>query len=232
MAVTIILPDMAQYRKKLRIGFTGLSDAEIDRLLLSSPPKFYKKGSVVYEEGTKMKGCYFVYNGILKVYLTGREGKEQIIKFEQAGDLFGFRSVISSEPACTSVKTLSDTILCYISGTVLLELLKSNSGFAYEMIQIACKELGESNRYIRDIAQKSVKKRLAEILVMLAEDFGLENDGTLKLSLTREDLGNFAGTATETVIRLLSEFKNERLVESIGRKIKLLDPERLKTIAG
>ena len=67
---------------------------------------------------------------------------------------------------------------------------------------------------------------------MLAEDFGLESDGTLKLNLTREDLGNFIGTATETVIRLLSEYKNEGLVESVGRKIKLLDPERLKTIAG
>lgn len=232
MAATIILPDTAQCREKLRIRFTDLSSEELDRLLLSSPAKFYKKGSVIYEEGTKMKGCYFIYSGILKIYQTGREGKEQIIKFEQAGDLFGFRSVISREPACTSVKTLSDTILCYLSGTALLELLKSNPGFAYEMIQITCKELGESNRYIRDIAQKSVKKRLAEILVMLADDFGLENDGTLKLSLTREDLGNFVGTATETVIRLLSEYKNEGLVESVGRKIKLLDLERLKTIAG
>lgn len=232
MAATIDIPDSAQCREKLRLRFADLSSAELDRLLLSAPAKFYKKGSVVYEEGTKMKGCYFIYSGILKIYQTGREGKEQIIKFEQAGDIFGFRSVISSEPACTSVKTLSDTILCYISGIALLDLLKSNSGFAYEMIQIACKELGESNRYIRDIAQKSVKKRLAEILVMLAEDFGLENDKTLKLSLTREDLGNFVGTATETVIRLLSEYKNEGLVESVGRKIKLLDLERLKTIAG
>lgn len=232
MTATILLPDMAQCREKLKLRFPDLSPTELDRLLLSPPAKFYKKGSVIYEESTKMKGCYFVYSGILKVYQTGREGKEQIIKFEQAGDLFGFRSVISYEPACTSVKTLSDTILCYISGTALLDLLKTNPGFAYEMIQIACKELGESNRYIRDIAQKSVKKRLAEILVMLAEDFGLESDGTLKLNLTREDLGNFIGTATETVIRLLSEYKNEGLVESVGRKIKLLDPERLKTIAG
>ena len=170
MTATILLPDMAQCREKLKLRFPDLSPTELDRLLLSPPAKFYKKGSVIYEESTKMKGCYFVYSGILKVYQTGREGKEQIIKFEQAGDLFGFRSVISYEPACTSVKTLSDTILCYISGTALLDLLKTNPGFAYEMIQIACKELGESNRYIRDIAQKSVKKRLAEILVMLAEE--------------------------------------------------------------
>lgn len=232
MASVITLPDMPQCREKLKSRFSDLSDAELGSLLLPSPAKFYRKGSVIYEEGTKMKGCYFVYSGILKIYQTGQEGKEQIIKFEQSGDIFGFRSVISHEPACTSVKTLSDAILFYISGTSLLDLLKSNSGFAYEMIQITCKELGESNRYIRDIAQKSVKERLAEILILLARDFGMEEDGTLKLSLTREDLGNFVGTATETVIRLLSEYKTEGLVESQGRKIRLLDINRLKTIAG
>ena len=227
-----MLPDISQCREKLKLRFNDLSEKELDNLLSCNSAKYYKKGTIIYEEGTKMKGCYFIYSGILKIYQTGSEGKEQIIKFEQAGDIFGFRSVISCEPACTSVKTLSDAILCYISGTALLDLLKNNSGFAYEMIQITCKELGESNRYIQDIAQKTVKRRLAEILVMIAKDFGQENDGTLKLTPTREDLGNFAGTATETIIRLLSEFKNEGLVESNGRKIKLLNLERLKIIAG
>lgn len=100
------------------------------------------------------------------------------------------------------------------------------------MVQIACKELGDSNRYIRDIAQKSVKERLAEILLLLSGDFGTETDGTLKLNITREDLSNFVGTATETVIRLLSDFKAEGLLDSKGRKIKLLNIEKLKTIAG
>ena len=100
------------------------------------------------------------------------------------------------------------------------------------MVLIACKELGDSNRYIRDVAQKSVRQRLAEILLLMAEDFGLENDGTLKLNITREDLSNFVGTATETVIRLLSDYKTAGLVDSKGRKIKLLDIEKLKTIAG
>ena len=100
------------------------------------------------------------------------------------------------------------------------------------MMQIACKELGDSNRYIRDIAQKSVKERLAESLLLLAKEFGMENDGTLKLNITREDLSNFVGTATETVIRLLSDYKAEGLVEAKGRKIKLLNIEKMKTIAG
>ena len=111
-------------------------------------------------------------------------------------------------------------------------LIKSNAGFAYDMVQIACKELGESNHYIRDIAQKSVRERLAEVLLTIAADFGMEKDGTLKLNITREDLSNIVGTATETVIRLLSDYKSEGLVDSLGRKIVLLNIEKLKTIAG
>lgn len=231
MKDNVILPDSQECRDKLKQIFRNLSTDEISLLFTDDFVRYYKKGSVIYTEGARIKGCYFVYSGVLKIYQTGNEGKEQIIKFEQKGDIFGFRSVIRQEPACTSVETLSDTILCYIPGTALLHLIRSNSDFAYDMMQIACKELGESNRYIRDIAQKSVKKRLAEILLMLAGDFGIESDGTLKLNISREDLSNFVGTATETVIRLLSEYRAEGLVESKGRKIKILNIEKMKTIA-
>lgn len=194
--------------------------------------KFYKKGERIYTEGARIKGCYFIYSGIIKIFLTGQEGKEQIIKFDKESDLFGFRSVISHEAACTSAEPLTDTVLCYIADTALLERLQNNPGFAYDIMLIACEELGISNRYIRDMAQKSVKERLAEVLLLIARDFGTDPDGTLKLHLTREDLGNFIGTATETVIRLLSDYKNEGILDSKGRKIKLLNTKKLKTIAG
>ena len=226
------LPDLESCYKKLKGTFSNLTDPELRSLLTPDAIRFYKKGEIIYTEGTRIKGCYFVYQGIIKIYQTGNEGKEQIIKFDQEGDIFGFRSVIRHEPACTSIETLSDTILCYIPDQILLDLIKSNSGFAYDMVQIACKELGDANRYIRDIAQKSVKERLAESLLLLAKEFGMENDGTLKLNINREDLSNFVGTATETVIRLLSDYKAEGLVEAKGRKIKLLNIEKMKTIAG
>ena len=213
----IVLPDLGSCYKKLKQTFTNLSDEELKGLLRPDSVKYYKKGELIYAEGTRIKGCYFIYSGIIKIYQTGHEGKEQIIKFDQEGDLFGFRS---------------EAILCYIPDSVLLNLIRNNSGFAYDMMQIACKELGDSNRYIRDIAQKSVKERLAEILLLIADDFGIEQDGSLKLNITREDLSNFVGTATETVIRLLSDYKNDGLIEVKGRKIKLLNIEKLKTIAG
>lgn len=229
---SIALPDVSLCRQKLKNIFQTLAENELSELIHPDAVRFYKKGEIVYTEGSRIKGCYFVYSGIIKIFQTGQEGKEQIIKFDQEGDLFGFRSVISHEAACTSTETLSDALLCYIPDSALLASLRNNSGFAYDMMLIACKELGISNRYIRDIAQKSVKERLAEVLLLISHDFGSEPDGTLKLNITREDLSNFIGTATETVIRLLSDYKNEGILDSKGRKIKLLNIEKLKTIAG
>ena len=226
------MPELDACYQKLKRTFATLTADEARSLLAPGAVRYYKKGEQVYSEGARIKGCYFVYSGIIKIYQTGHEGKNQIIKFDREGDIFGFRSVIRREPACSSVETLTDAILCYIPDAALLHLIKSNAGFAYDMVQIACKELGESNHYIRDIAQKSVRERLAEVLLTIAADFGMEKDGTLKLSITREDLSNIVGTATETVIRLLSDYKSEGLVDSLGRKIVLLNIEKLKTIAG
>ena len=97
-------------------------------------------------------------------------------------------------------------------------------------MQITCKELGEANAYITDIAQKTVRERLAEILIHLKNDFGLDENNVLQISLTREELANIVGTATESVIRLLSEFKQDELIELNGRKIGILDEAGLTRI--
>jgi CRP-like cAMP-binding protein len=99
------------------------------------------------------------------------------------------------------------------------------------MLQIVCGELREANDYITDIAQKTVRERLAEVLLILKENFDLDNQNTLQISLTREELANMVGTATESVIRLLSEFKQDKLIELQGRKIKFLDIASLRRVA-
>jgi len=93
------------------------------------------------------------------------------------------------------------------------------------------KEIGEANSFITEIAQKTVRERLAEVLFILKSNFGIDNDGVLQISLTREELANMIGTATESVIRLLSEFKDDNLIEINGRKIKLLNQKLLKKTA-
>jgi CRP-like cAMP-binding protein len=99
------------------------------------------------------------------------------------------------------------------------------------MLQIVCRELREANDYITDIAQKTVRERLAEVLLLLKENFDLDNQNNLQISLTREELANMVGTATESVIRLLSEFKQDKLIELQGRKIKFLNIPALKRVA-
>jgi CRP-like cAMP-binding protein len=91
--------------------------------------------------------------------------------------------------------------------------------------------LWEANEYITDIAQKTVRERLAEILIRLQNDFGLDKNKVLQISLTREELANIVGTATESVIRFLSEFKQDRLIDLSGRKIIILNETGLTRIA-
>jgi CRP-like cAMP-binding protein len=211
--------------------FRHLQEEELQDLMLNKITETYKRGSILYQEGNRMKGFYCVQSGIIKIYQTGFDGKEQIIRFAKPGDIIGYRSVLSNEPACTSTEVIEDAVLCHISTEILLNLVKNNGNFAVELMKLTCKELGEANSYITDIAQKTVRERLAEILIHLDDEFGEDDEGILRISLTREELSNIVGTATESIIRLLSEFKSQGFVGINGRKIKILDKPGLKYIA-
>jgi CRP-like cAMP-binding protein len=211
--------------------FRHLGPEELQEISLNKITESHKRGSVVYEEGNRIKGFYCVQKGIVKIYKTGIDGKEQIIRFAKPGDVIGYRSIVSNEPACTTTEVLEECILCHIPAEILLKLIQRNGNFAVELMKLTCKELGEANSYITDIAQKTVKERLAEILIHLDEEFGEDELGVLSVSLTREELSNIVGTATESIIRLLSEFKNRGFLELNGRKIKILDKPGLRYIA-
>jgi CRP-like cAMP-binding protein len=211
--------------------FRHLEEQELQDIMLNKITETYKRGSIIYQEGKRMKGFYCVQSGIIKIYQTGFDGKEQIIRFAKPGDIIGYRSVVSNEPACTSTEVIKEAILCHIPTEILLNLVRTNGNFAVELMKLTCKELGEANSYITDIAQKTVKERLAEILIHLDDEFGEDEMGVLRISLTREELSNIVGTATESVIRLLSEFKSQAYIEINGRKIKILDKPGLKYIA-
>jgi len=211
--------------------FRHLTDTELQEISFYKITETFKRGSIVYSEGQRMKGFYCLQSGIIKMYKTGFDGKEQIVRFAKSGDIIGYRSVISNEPACTTTEVLKEAILCQIPAELLMDLIKTNGNFAVELIRLTCKELGEANSYLTDVAQKTVKERLAEILVHLDQEFGTSPEGNLGISLTREELSNVVGTATESIIRLLSEFKNEGLIGLQGRKIKILDKPGLMNIA-
>ncbi|GET20562.1 Crp/Fnr family transcriptional regulator [Prolixibacter denitrificans] len=211
--------------------FQTLTTEEMERLNYEKTCSFYKKGSVIYREGNRLTGFYCVTRGILKIYKTGIDGKEQIIRFVKKGDIIAYRSLLSQESACTTAKVIEDAVLCHIPYKTLLYLIDENSKFSLAMLRIVCAELKDANDFITDIAQKTVRERLAEVLLLLKESFDLDDNKTLQISLTREELANMVGTATESVIRLLSEFKHDQLIELHGRKIRIVDLPGLTRVA-
>jgi CRP-like cAMP-binding protein len=211
--------------------FRHLTREEVDMINFEKKFRQYKRGEILYNEGNRISGFYCINKGIIKVFKTGFDGKEQIIRFAKPGDIIAYRSVLSNESACTSAKVIEDCLVCFIPSEILIKLVKTNSDFAHELLKLACHELGEANSFITDIAQKTVRERLAEIILLLVNDFGLDEQNYLQISLTREELANIVGTATESVIRLLSEFKSDKLVELNGRKIRILNRKGLEKIS-
>lgn len=211
--------------------FRFLTRDETDRLNFEKDFRHYRRGDILYNEGNRISGFYCINSGIIKVFKTGVDGKEQIIRFARKGEIIAYRSVLSNESACTSAKVIEDCQVCFIPSELLIQFVKTNPAFSFEMLKLTCHELAEANSYITDIAQKTVRERVAEVLIQLVKDFGLDEQKFLRISLTREELANIVGTATESVIRLLSEFKSDKLIELSGRKIRILDLKGLEKIS-
>ncbi len=215
---------------KAKSAFKNLTTEEYQNLYAQKICRLYKRGEIIYREGSRLRGVYCIYKGKIKLYKTGPEGKEQIIRFAQPGDLLAFRAVLSQETACMTAQALEDVILCQIPAKTFLDLAKENPNFSMKLIQISCKELNESNKFIVDLAQRPVKVRLAQTLLLLLDTFGTDKDGFIDVLLTREEIANIVGTATESVIRYLSEFKKSGFVQLNSKKIKILKPRELEKI--
>lgn len=224
------IPMLIDFIKRNTV-FKHLTEDELAYIPFAEGLEKYKRGSLVYEEGHRINAFYVVVSGIIKIFKTGFDGKDQIIRFAKPGDIMGFRSTITHELACTSTKVIEDAEILVVPGDLVTSFVKQNGTFAMDMLMIACQELGEANDYITDIAQKTVRERLAEVLIHLESTFHLNAEKYLNISLTREELASMVGTATESVIRLLSEFKSDGLIGLNGRKIQILNEKELVRIA-
>jgi CRP/FNR family transcriptional regulator len=209
--------------------FTQLTRQELDTLSQHKTCIRYKKGQTLFYEGTRPMGLFCINSGKVKVYKISSEGKEQILKLAKPGDFLGYRALISEEFYNSSATVIEEGAICYIPKSDFLEILHRNPTFFRSMAKQVAHELGVMEQKLVTIAQKSVRERLAATLLMLKETYGMEDDESdlIDIALSREDLANIIGTATETVIRLLSDFKSQKLIGLQGKKIKVLDARGL-----
>lgn len=187
----------------------------------------YKKGDTIIEEGATPKGIYYIDKGTAKMFKIGFNGKEQILRFAKGGDIVGYRSILSKQPFGASATAMEDTEVCFIPEKFFLKVLEFHPKLAFDILRRISVTLGESAQTITFLAQKTVRERLAEVLLLLEKKLGTDKEGFINISLTREEMANLIGTATESAIRLISEFKNDDLIEVDGRRIKILAHEKL-----
>lgn len=190
-----------------------------------------KKGDPIFEEGDTVNGVYCVKEGVCKMTKLSDNGKDQIVKLAKPGELLGQRSLISEEAVNLSAIALEDMEVCFIPKSEIMGFFNENNQFSMNVMKTICEDLKDADDHMVNMAQKNVKQRLAETLLYLEENFGINEDNTLRLQLSREELAGIIGTATESCIRLLSEFKKLKLIELTGKKITLLDKIALKKIA-
>lgn len=209
--------------------FCDLSKDELDGLSEHKTCIKYKKGQTLFYEGTRPMGLFCINTGKVKVYKISSDGKEQILYLAKPGDFLGYRALISEEFYNASATVIEEGAICYIPKSDFLKILNDNPRFFRKLTQKICQDFGLMEDRLVTIAQKSVRERLAATLLMLKETYGLEGEDSdlIDIALSREDLANIIGTATETVIRLLSEFKNNNLILLQGKKIKVLDSKGL-----
>lgn len=214
--------------------FSSLKALTKDELLRMAECKTsytIKKGEPIFEEGEMTNGVFCVKDGVCKMTKLSANGKDQIIKLVKAGELLGQRSMISEEPANLSAVALEDMEVCFVPKSEILKFFNQNNQFSMNVMKTICGDLKESDDHMVSMAQKSVKERLAETLIYLEENFGVNEDGSLRIQLSREELAGMIGTATESCIRLLSELNKQDLITISGKKIAIKNKTKLKKLS-
>ena len=205
----------------------ALTKEELVKMAHCKTSKIVRKGEVIFTEGENINGVFCVKDGVCKMTKLSSNGRDQIVHLVKKGELLGQRSMISDQPANLSAVALEDMQVCFIPKNEILGFFNDNSRFSMNVMRTICGDLKEADDIMVNMAQKTVKERLAHTLLYLEDNFGVNPDKSLKLQLSREEIASMIGTATESCIRLLSELSKLGLIELTGKKITIADKQKL-----
>ena len=209
----------------------SLTKNELVRISGCKTSKIIKKGEPLFQEGEHINGIFCIKDGLCKVSKMSDNGRDQIIHLIRKGDIIGERSLINDEVSNLKAVAVNDMEVCFIPKEEIIRDLQNNSNFSMDMLKKMASSLKNADNVIVDMAQKTVKQRLADTLIFLDEKFEKTEEGSIGISLTREDIANIIGTATESAIRLLSDFKKKKLINLKGKQIFVLNIPELQQIS-
>lgn len=231
MSQRVSIPACETCPIRWRSVFSSLHSSETAELDEAKGCYFYRRGEVIFHEGSHPGGVYCIHQGAVKLYRSDSMGNVVIVRLAKQGDLLGYRALLSNERYTATAEALEDTVLCFIPRNVFFELLRGNSDLMVAVTELLARDLRMAEGRLASLAQKAVPQRLAEVLLYLRELFGEDESGAVKISMTRRELAELVGTAPETVIRLLSEFQRKKLIAVDHRAIRILDAAGLAHVA-
>lgn len=188
----------------------------------------FRKNEIIHHEGDVPTHMMMLVSGKLRVYKEGVGNKMQIIRMLKPYDFFAYRAMIADEGYNTSVSAFEASVVYKVRKDAFMRLIQQNSHFCYLFMIEMAKDLGRSDAQMVNLTQKHIRGRLADALLTLKQNYGVDEDGaTLSMYMAREDLANLSNMTTANAIRTLSDFQKEGLISIDGRKIKILDEKSL-----
>jgi CRP/FNR family transcriptional regulator, polysaccharide utilization system transcription regulator len=212
--------------------FTVLSPKEKEFLKQNYTCAFYKKGEIIFKEGDKPMGLMILAEGKVKIFKEGVGGREQIVRMAKPVGFIGYRALFAEENHTATAVAIEDCVSCIVDKESVFRVMRSNADLSMSVIQSFASELGFSHDRTVTLTQKHIRGRLAESLVFLKDTYGYEDDNkTIKIYLSREDVANLSNMTTSNAIRTLSTFAQEGVISIDGRKIRILDLHKLERIS-
>ena len=217
---------------RLSAIFDLLPEQQKDSLLPQLSIQFYRKNELLYSEGEVPHYLLCLVSGKVKIFKEGVGGRAQIVRVVKPVEYFGYRAAFSNQGYVTSAAAFEPTVIVRFPVKVMVALLQENAKLGWFFIQRLSANLGQADERTVSLTQKHIRGRLAESLLFLKDNYGVEEDGcTISIYLSREDLANLSNMTTSNAIRTLSMFASERIVAIDGRKIKIMDEAKLQRIS-
>jgi CRP-like cAMP-binding protein len=191
----------------------------------------FKKNQQIYREGEEPKEMMCLLKGKVKIYKDGIGRRSQIIRMIKPVQYFAYRAYFANENYLTAAAAFEPSTVCLIPMKVVMDIMELNYDVCKFFIRQLSTDLGIADERTVNLTQKHIRGRLAESLVFLIDSYGLEDDATINIYLAREDLANLSNMTTSNAIRTLSTFVSEKVIALDGRKIKVIDEEKLRKIS-
>lgn len=212
---------------------SDLPQEDSEMLMAHQSRQSYHKGEIIFREGAYPSGIFFILDGKVKKYKVNKEGKEQIIYVANSGELIGYHAILSETRYPDSAAALEESLVAFIPKEDFQKVLEQSPVLSRRLLKNLSHEFAVLVNGLTLFAQRPVRERLALQLVVLREKYKVDFQPgmAVAINMSRDDLASLAGTARENVIRVLSEFKEEGILQTKGRKIIILDIRRLLEIA-